>query len=132
MIENEKRYEFVTSQIRYHNEKVIESFNLFIRLFSGIVAGAVWLSTQSDPSAKHRVIGIFAYVLVIMLMTMTSVTVIANVLQWYGYRRAESGLVGKDKVPPPTVLGSCWNEIAMLLCIISVSAVFCLFNPLAE
>ena len=128
----EMRYQFVTGQIKYHNEKIIESFNLFIRLFTGIVVAAVWLSTQPDPSKRHSLYAFLAFVLVVMLATMTIITVIANVMAWYGYRHAETGLVGADKVSPPTVPGSCWNEIGILVCIIASSVLFCIYNPLVQ
>lgn len=41
-IDDEKRYEFITEQLRYVNEKIIEAFTLFVKLTSAIMAGIVW------------------------------------------------------------------------------------------
>jgi hypothetical protein len=38
MVSDEKQYEFVSGQVRYHNEKIIESFEFFIKMFSAVVA----------------------------------------------------------------------------------------------
>jgi len=56
MISDEKRYEFVTAQQRYTNEKIIEAFNLFIKLGSGIVAGFIWVKTQHLDNATVALI----------------------------------------------------------------------------
>ena len=70
--------------------------------------------------------------LIVMLTGMTSVTVIANLSAWFGYRHAETALVSEDKVPPPSIPGSCLSEIVMLLGIVTAGGVFCLFNPLGR
>ena len=41
MIDDVERYKNTTKQIQCHNEKIIGSFNLFIRLYSVIVGGAI-------------------------------------------------------------------------------------------
>jgi hypothetical protein len=130
MIEDVERFKNVTSKIEYHNEKIIEAFNLYVRLFSAIVGGAVWLSTQADPASKHGLYGWLANILVGMLTTTTTVTVIANWLAWYEFRKAEAGLVGENRVRPPSMPRSCLNEIVMVLVILTASGLFCLYNPL--
>lgn len=44
MVSDEKQYESVSTQVRYLNDKILESFNLYLKLFSGIVGGSIWLS----------------------------------------------------------------------------------------
>ena len=52
MLTDDKQYEHVSLQVRYHNDKIEGSFNPFIRLFSAVVAGAIWLSLQ--PGVARR------------------------------------------------------------------------------
>jgi hypothetical protein len=43
MVTDDKQYEHVSQQVRHHNDRILGSFDLFIRLFSAVVAGAIWL-----------------------------------------------------------------------------------------
>jgi hypothetical protein len=122
-----KRYQFVTQQLRYHNEKIIEAFKLFIKLFSAIVGGAIWLSIQTNELSSY---GNLALALVGVLTLVTVVMVISNLMAWYGFRKAESFLVGKEKVGPPTPIRSCWTEYVMIFAMVCALTLFWCFNPL--
>jgi hypothetical protein len=71
---------------------------------------------------------VLADVLVACLAVLTIITVIANIVAWFGYRRAEHEL--NPKAPLPRHVQSYWNELAMLTVIVVVSALFFAFNPL--
>jgi hypothetical protein len=127
-ISAEKRYEFVTGRLQYHNEKIIEAFKLFIQVISAIVGGAIWLSLVKEPPKGHENYWLLADILVVCLAAMTTITVIANVIAWFGYRTAEHEL--NPKAPKPRHFWSYWNELAMLAVIVIASGLFIRFNPL--
>lgn len=127
MIDEEKRYEFITSQIRYHNEKMIEAFNRFIQLFAAITGGSIWVAIQSAHfTANGSHYWVLADALVLLLAAITCLNIISDLLAWFGYREAESNLVGVKKLKPPH-----WLQYAMLLGIVGACLAFCVFNPLA-
>ena len=45
-ISNEKRYKFITEQLIYTNEKIIEAFGFFLKFGSAIMGEGVWIVTQ--------------------------------------------------------------------------------------
>jgi hypothetical protein len=130
MIDGHQRYEFITSQIRYHNEKIIETFNRFLQLFAAIVGGSIWLSLQPRPSGAIRDYSVVSDALVIALALISALNIINDLLAWFGFRQAESALVGLDVLPPPHPIRSCWMEYLMLAAMLGAGATFWLFNPL--
>lgn len=130
MVQDSDRYQFVTGQTRYYNDKIIESFNLFIKLASAIVAGVLWLHLQEldDPTKTHY--GQMA-MLVLGLVTLgTGLLLLNNLRAWWGYRKAESALVGEETVPPPHFPMSCSSEILEVSMMIVFCVVFVVLNPL--
>lgn len=125
-ISNERQYEFVTTQIRYHDEKIIESFKLFIQVLSAIVGGSIFLA--KEPSLHNPNYGPLATILVWCLGAMTIITVSVNTMAWFGFRKAEHRL--NPKAPQVRHLWSYWNELAMLIVICIAVILFTLFNPL--
>ena len=121
MVSDEERYKFATSQLTYFNEKIIEAFNLFVKLTSVIAGGALWLRVQATgpslwPAIRPLAVGLLA------LCGISTVTLVGfNLHAWWGYRRAESRLTDKA-VPPPTFPRSCRQEIVMVA-VITVATV---------
>jgi hypothetical protein len=117
----EERYRFVTSQLSYFNEKIIEAFNLFIKLLTAIVGGVIWLRLQTDLGTvwiqiRGIVIGL------VMLVGLSSILlVIFNLSSWWGFRKAESFLLN-GKIPPPVFPKSARQELLMML-VIAVSTI---------
>ena len=131
MIEDAQRYGFITSQIQYHNEKMIEAFNRYVQLFSAIVGGSIWLSLQKHPVGPTHY-GLLAGALVSLLTLLTVSTIVNDLDAWFGFREAETALVGPSKLVAPHRLRSCWMQYLMLLGILAACAGFWMFNPLAE
>src|ERR1035437_2372226 len=101
MVDDNKQYEWLTSQTRYHNEKIIEAFSLFVKLASGIVAGLIWLITQKiDDTMKHKLMELIPF-LFLLVGVSTGFMIIFNFRSWWGYRKAFSDLVGAERVPRP-------------------------------
>ena len=129
-INDQKRYEFITEQLRYVNEKIIEAFTLFVKLTTAIIAGIVWLLTQSLKDETRLLIGSFIPWLFLLLAATSILLIIINLRSWWGYRKAESTLVGVNKVPNPKFPRSCSGEIVMIGVIIVVFFVAWICNPL--
>ena len=135
MISPEKEYEFVSGQVRYHNEKIIESFNLFIKLFSGVVGGSIWLTLQHGMTATRA--ASYARVsdgLACFLALLACLMIAENLRAWHGYRWAQVRLAGKNekgeyRIPPPRIIRSSVTEGGMMLSVILAVVFYCLFNP---
>jgi hypothetical protein len=130
MVSDDKQYEFVSEQIRFHVNKIYDSFKLFIQLFSAIVGGSVWLGLQ-DNSPRFVVV---SDVLVGLIAVVCLVTVFENNQAWRGYRKAQSRLGGKDesgqdKIKGPSIWVSSLIEMVMALAIIVAVGLFCRYNP---
>jgi hypothetical protein len=123
MISDEKRYEFVTEQQRYTNEKIIEAFDLFVKLASGIVAGLIWIRTQNLDKATQLLVSSLVPWLYSLVALSSAVNIFANLRAWWGYRKAESELT-ESLVPPPRFPRSCINEMVFLL-LIALTTVGC-------
>jgi hypothetical protein len=119
----EKRYEFVTSQIRYHNDKMIDAFKYFVSIFSLIIGGVFWLLSQQnlEASLKTFVAGL-SPCLTLLIGATSILLIVSNYLSWWGYRKAETSLTD-GTVAPPRFPKSANSQILMILVIlISVAA----------
>lgn len=135
MVTDDKQYEFVSGQVRYHNDKIIESLNLFLKLFSAIVGGSIWLSLQPGitPTKMTAYIGV-SDVLVIALAAFSSLLIFENLRAWRGYRNAQHRLGGIDQegnpnIPAPRIIRASVSEGAMILTMVSAACLFWRFNP---
>ncbi|MBI3576142.1 MAG: hypothetical protein HY083_10920 [Gammaproteobacteria bacterium] len=115
---DQKRYEFVTAQIRYHNEKMIEAFKLYITLLSAIVGSVFWVLAQSEivESLKYELLFLIPW-LVITVSVSVSILILSNYVAWWGYRKAESKIT-KGAVPQPVLPKSFISQAVMLVVII--------------
>jgi hypothetical protein len=74
---------------------------MFVQLFSAIVGGAIWLSSQPTVTSEASKIYInLSNVLVSLVTLIASVMVFEDYRIWWGYRIAQSKLV--PHVPKPT------------------------------
>lgn len=117
----EERYRFVTSQLSYFNEKIIEAFNLFIKLLTAIAGGVIWLRLQTDWGTVWTQIRGIVVALVILVGFSSVLLVIFNLSSWWGFRKAESFLL-KGKIPLPVFPKSARQELLMML-VIAVSTI---------
>lgn len=112
----EERYRFVTSQLSYFNEKIIEAFNLYIKLITAIAGGVIWLRLQVDWGAVWIQIRGIVVALTILVGFASVLLVIFNLSSWWGFRKAESLLL-KGKIPLPVFPRSARQELLMMLVI---------------
>ncbi len=130
MVSEDKEFEYVTSQIIKHVERTVDAFKLFAQLYSAIVGGAIWLSTQPSvgPEAAktylHLSVG-----LVFLVTAITSIMILENYRAWRGFRAAQSRLV--PHVPPPK-RGSEKTGWVMILCMVAGCVLFWWFNPFSS
>ena len=130
MVSDEKQYEFVTRQLNYHNDKIIEAFNLFLKLISSIIAGSVWLISQKLDRETRALIGEIAPFFIFIGCISSILIILINLRSWWGYKKAISYLVGTEKAIPPKFPRSCSSELVMIITILISSIIIFIFLPL--
>ncbi len=134
MVSVDKEYEFVSAQVRFHIDKIFDSFKLFIQLFSAIVGGSIWLSLQPNMVAKAHTYAAISNALVMLIAALCLVMVVEHNRAWRGNRKAQTRLggkdeTGKDRIPPPGSWRSSSTEIAMGLTVVAAVYLFWRYNP---
>lgn len=129
MISDETRYNFVTGQLNYHNDKIIDAFNLFLKLISAIIGGSVWVITQHLEQAKVLLISKIVPWLILVISVSSIMLILINLRSWWGYRKTMSSLVGAEKVSPPQFPRSCSSEIVMILTIFISALLLIIYLP---
>ena len=113
MIDDAERYKFVTSQLQYFNDKIIESFKLYIQLVTAVTGGYLWLKTQNQITGALAWARVAAPALMIFIGLAIISLIIVNLSSWWGYRKAESELLG-GVVPIPVFPKSARQELIMI------------------
>jgi hypothetical protein len=117
-----KRFENVTTMIRYHNDKMIEAFNRFISMLVTIIGGAYALL-----SFEH--LDIATKIQAVSLATLALIW--SNYKSWYRFREAETKLLG-DAISAPTFLRSMSEQLAMTAIIVAVLVAYHVLNPFSS
>jgi len=128
-ISDDAHYNHLTSECRYKNEKIIQAFNLFIKLATTIVAGVFFLDLQLDLSDPRREsFGQGADELFLLVAISMAFLILNNLHSWLGYRKEISKLV--TSVSPPK--GLSWFSSELIQClVIGIACVgFIISNPL--
>ena len=118
MIDELERYKFITSQLKYFADRMRDSFKLYIQLATAIIGGFVWLKIQPVATQGAVVLSIVPPLL-LLLGVLMSALVWFDYACWYGYRKAESALIGGRF--PPSFPRSAWAEIFMTLSMLVTS-----------
>jgi hypothetical protein len=129
MVGDEKQYEFVSGQVRYHNEKIIESFEFFIKVFTTVVGGSIWLSMQKDVATKFGAYQTLSNSVVSVITIVAVIRVLENLRAWHGYRNAQCRL--EPSIPKPKPIRASVSEAVMVLGMITAAVLFVRFNPFA-
>jgi hypothetical protein len=129
MIAEEKQYEYVTGQLNYHNDKIIDAFNQFVKLVSAIIAGGVWIFTQQLVKETKVLIGKIALWLILLVCVNSVMLILLNLRAWWGYRRHLTNLVGTETVPPPRFPRSCFSELVMISVIVVTTLLLFIYLP---
>jgi hypothetical protein len=127
MVSKDKEFEYVTSQIIKHVERSVDAFKMFAQLFSAIVGGSIFLSTQPGISSEAtKTYSHLSEGLVILVTFIASIMIFEDYRAWFGFRTAQSKLV--PDVPKPR-LRSTISGVVMIVCMIVGCGLFWWFNP---
>lgn len=130
MIDKAKVYDFLVAQAAARSAASIDVFKMFLRLYSAIVGGSIWLSLQTGISVADQqkyallsnlAVGITTFVVVVM--------VVDNLRSWHAYRTDISKLGQGPGFSPPQLFPSAISEAAMLLGTLGASVAFWVWNP---
>ncbi|MDP2764514.1 MAG: hypothetical protein Q8O54_06730 [Brevundimonas sp.] len=132
---DQEHYAFLNSQMRFRTEQIQGKFDLFIKIFSAVVAGSVWLSYQGDLTSEARdKFALVSLVLVWWIALLNSAMILSHDAAWIGYRRAvvEHGPRypdGSPKVPPVNLAIYMRVEFMMVAGMLAAALAFSVFNP---
>lgn len=127
-----KRFENVTTMIRYHNDKMIEAFNRFISTIVTIIGGAYALLSfeHLDIATKIQAISLVPYLL--WLVSIATLALIwSNYKSWHGFRKAESALSG-GTILKPTFPRSMSEQLAMTAIVLAVLIAYHSLSPFSS
>jgi hypothetical protein len=131
-----QHYIYVCSQVRYFVERIHASFEFFVKLYSAVLGGTIWLSVQPGITAeKSTKFLVTSNALVIGLTLLSCFKLWDNVRAWRGYRHAQVKLTGLDehghpKTPPPKNWPTHFEQIVVTAAMIGAAILYCVFNPL--
>ena len=132
---DQEHYAFLNSQMRFRTEQIQGKFDLFIKIFSAVVAGSVWLSYQGEltPEARDK-FALVSLLLVWWIALLNSAMILSHDAAWIGYRRAvvEHGpryADGSPKVPPINLAFHKRVEFMMVAGMLAAALAFSIFNP---
>jgi hypothetical protein len=131
----EKQFDFVSNHIRYLNDKMLEAYYSFVRLFIAIVGGSFWLSFQpritpiNAPTYANLSVGLLCFIA--MLAT---IFIFENLRSWHNYRAQQSMLAGinpkgRARIPPPRAIRASVSEGCMIASIWLATLGFWYWNP---
>lgn len=115
-----KRFDNVTTMIRYHNDKMVDAFNRFLRFVVAIFGGSYGLLSLEhlEKATKIQAISLVPYLLWVVGFS-TLALIYSNCKSWYGYRNAESDL-SCGTIPKPVLPRAISEQIIMVLIIFGV------------
>jgi hypothetical protein len=130
-VSGDKKYEYLTSQCRYLDQKISDTFNLFIKLLITVTGGVFFLEWKlplNDPARSQ--FGLAANALMIMLCISLVVSIFNLLRSWSGNRKAISELV--PDIPPPPKFYWYTTEVVFCFLIIAFCVSFVFLNPLSK
>lgn len=90
-IPDEKQYEYLTGHLQYLNEKIIQSFTLFIKLATTTVGGVFFLDWKLVPDDAKRPSVSSAVDLLFILISFSMIFLILdNLRSWLEFRKTLS------------------------------------------
>src|SRR5688500_16202225 len=81
-------YKSLADMIAERNRNALDAFKLFISLYSAIIGGSIWLSTQTSTQTPERLksYGTLSNSAVLLLMGIAVILVFEAKRGWWGYR----------------------------------------------
>lgn len=128
-------YQHLNDMMKFRTNQMESVFSIYIKIFTAIVAGSVWLSLQTGAGAKaadHAGIAVF---LVSWLALAACAMLLSHWVSWWRYRQHLSRCGPRtgtgDPVVPPPVFSFRAVELWMLVSIILSAVGYVIWNPLA-
>lgn len=126
----EKQYEYLTTQLRYLDDKIFRSFALFIKLATAVIGGTFYLYLKF-PDLRGWTLLMFATNAAFVGIGLGNILLISNNLRsWQEHRKTLT--VRYKGIPPLEGVG--WGLSEVVTCVgIALSVVgFLLINPLGR
>ena len=124
-----QQYEYLTSQLRYHNEKIFQFFTLFLKLATTIVGGIFYLHWKLPIDDPKRASLALASDLFFILISLITIILIWNILRsWLDYRKTLS--LQYPDIPYSPKFTDWISEAFMCGFIFIICIGFLYFNPL--
>jgi len=119
-ISDVEQYKEVTSMMRYYNDKIFDTFKMYIQLASAIAGGYVWLRIQAGPTALD--LARYVAPALTLLVGIGAILLIAiNLGSWWGYRKRLSELLNRPNLRPEFPRNG-YQEVIMGVFILLASA----------
>jgi len=130
-IPEEKQYEYLTHHLEYLNDKIIDSFELFIKLSTAIIGGVFFLYWKlKDSELSGACFVLISNILLCVVGIAMILLIINNLLAWRAYRKTLSEQY-PDILPPHWI--KWWlSEVIMILLILTTCILFSFNNPLGN
>ncbi len=124
-----KEYKYLTARLQYLNEKIIQSFTLFIKLATTIVGGAFYLRLNLPNDAQMRMFFSQAVELLLVVVSLSMILLILNNL--FAWQECQANLSKKYKgIKKAKGMRWWFSEAVMCLLIAGTSWGFHCYNPL--
>lgn len=114
-------------QVEYHRSKIYSALELYIKVTTGVVAGAAWLSTQTDIRRPKSLILLSDGLMVFMAVFVTFL-ITEHGRSWFKARKVQHELcqripspIARSRVTDWSIAGFC-NAFAIA---------FIIFNPIS-
>jgi len=128
-IPQEKQYEHLTGHLRYINEKIYQSFTLFIKLASTIGGGVFFLHWKLPlEDAKRCSLSTATNLLFILVSISMIILILNNLRSWYDYRKVLSKQY--PAIPDNKNIFRWLTEAVMCIVIVIACIAFLKLNPL--
>jgi hypothetical protein len=128
-IPSEKQYEHLTSHLRYINDKIYQSFTLFIKLATTVIGGVFilhWKLPLEDP--KRCSLSIATNWLLVLISISMLILIWNYFRSWRGYRKRLSEQY--PAIPNDKNIWRWVTETVMSIVIFITCIAFFVFNPL--
>lgn len=99
LISPEERYKRVCSMLTYFCDRMDQAFKLFVQISTAVIGGFIWLRMQPNSSSVDHLFAVGRWIIPI-LAAVTIGQIIFDHISWYGYRRAEANLLGREDLKP--------------------------------
>jgi len=134
MLSSDVEYTHVSAITKYKSDLIHGAFDQFIKIFTAIVGGSIWLSRQNDLTAVAREnFRTLSNATVTLLVLYTAFSVLDDFRSWYGYRERLT-IIGEHaevqpKIKPANIWTAAIKPIGMVVAVLTALHFFWRFNP---